>query len=289
MKLKGLDKFLERIPKLSGKKIIILPIYVIVVLVLSLTIQIYFDLLPSIIPENGTLGYFTIIFPVLGVALMGAIGILLVYQMWSRRDRLKAKYGQLSYQRIFLAGFAGVVILFSIIVNNFIPFYQYDLNFWTQFPFKIFITPLSSYLTPISLLLGYIRFFLGVFFCILGASTMARAIFTFGFDYMTVTYLYFPEESELQDHQIYSVLRHPAYSGMLLVCLGGTIIQLTLYSISFFLILYFGMYIHVHYVEEKELINRFGDSYVEYRKKTPAFFVHMRDLGSFLNFILGRE
>lgn len=289
LKLKGIDKFIEKLPKFSGKKIIILPIYCIVVFSLSLGIEIYFDLLPSIIPVNGALGYFIIIFPVLGEILMGSIAIFLVYQMWSKRDRLKAKYGQLSYQRIFLVGFGGVVIIFSIVINNLIPFYQWDLNFWSQFPFSIFTNPLTSYFTPISLLLGYIHILLGGFFCILGIIMMVRAIETFGIDYMTVTYLYFPEESELQDHKIYSILRHPAYSGILLISLGGMITQFTPYSIIFFLILYFGMYIHIHFVEEKELINRFGDSYLDYRKKTPAFFVHIKDWGLLFGFLLGRE
>ncbi|MFX1312405.1 MAG: methyltransferase family protein [Promethearchaeota archaeon] len=289
MKLKGIDKFREKIPKFSGKKIIILLIYCILVFMLSLIIQIYFDLFPTMILVEGALGFFIIVFPVLGVTLMGSIAIFLVYQMWYHRDRLKAKYGQLSYQKVFLVGFGGVIIIFSILINNLIPFYQWDLNFWSQFPFSIFITPLTSYFTPISLLLGYIRFFLGGFVCILGFMMIFRAIETFGIDYMTVVYLYFPEESELQDHKIYSVLRHPTYSGIILICFGGMIIQLTLYSIMFFLILYIGMYIHIHFVEEKELINRFGDSYKEYKKKIPAFFVHIKNWNLFLKFILGRE
>ena len=288
LKLKGIDKFLERIPKFSGKKIVILPIYVLVIFSLSLMLQIYFDILPSIITVSGLLRIFTIIFPVLGVLIIGFMGIILVYQMWSRQKRLKVKYGQMSYQKIFLVGFAGVVLLFSIVVNNLIAFYQYSPSFWTQFPFSIFVTPLTSSITPVSLLLGYIHFFLGVFFCLLGVVTMIRSVLTFGFDYMTVTYLYFPEESELQDHKIYSVLRHPAYSGILLVCLGGTIIQLNIYSIIFFLILYIGMLIHIHFVEEKELIQRFGNSYKEYRKKTPAFFVNVKNWGTFLKFLSGR-
>jgi len=289
LKLKGIDKFREKLPKFSGKKIIILPIYFILVLIFSLIIQIYFDVLPSVILVNGTLGYFTIIFPVLGVIIMGSMGLLLVYQMWYNRDRLKTKYGQLSYQKIFFVGFGGVAIIFSIVINNLIAFYHWDLNFWSQFPFSIFITPLTSYFTPISSFLGYIRLLFGVLFFILGIITLIRALETFGFDYMAVIYLYFPEESDLQDHKIYSILRHPAYSGIILLCLSGTIIQLTLYSIIFFLILLFGMYIHIYFVEEKELINRFGDSYIDYRRKVPAFFVHISDWGLFLKFILRRE
>jgi hypothetical protein len=115
LKLRGIDKFREKIPKFSGKKIIILLIYCLLVFSISLTIQIYFDLLPSIIPVMGGLRYFIVIFPVLGVILAGSIAICLVYQMWARRDRLKARYGQLSYQKIFLTGIGGVIILFSII------------------------------------------------------------------------------------------------------------------------------------------------------------------------------
>jgi len=114
-----------------------------------------------------------------------------------------------------------------------------------------------------------------------------RALETFGFDYMTVIYLYFPEESEMQYHKIYSILRHPAYSGALFLCLGALIIQFTLYSISFYLILYIGMYIHIHFVEEKELIDRFGDSYREYRSQTPAFFVYPKRLGLFFKYLFG--
>jgi len=52
---------------------------------------------------------------------------------------------------------------------------------------------------------------------------------------MTVTYLYFPEESKIQNHEIYSVLRHPMYAGALLLGLGGMFSTLTLYSVVFLL------------------------------------------------------
>jgi len=287
MKIKGADKFREKIPKFSGKKIIAIPIYVIFVFTISLTIQLYFDFLPTIISSEGMLGYLSVLLPILGVTLMGSLAIFLVYQMWYHRDRLKAKYGPLSYQRVFLAGFGGVVVLFNIVIHNFIPFYLWDFSFWSDYPFWVFTSPLTSYITPIALTLEYIRLFLGGFICILGVIIIFRAIVTFGIDYMTVIYLYFPEESKLQDHKIYSILRHPAYSGMLFLCLGGMIIQLTLYSIIFFLILYIGMYVHIHFVEEKELIDRFGDSYRKYRNKTPAFFVHPKNWRSFFKYLIG--
>ncbi|MFW9901754.1 MAG: methyltransferase family protein [Candidatus Thorarchaeota archaeon] len=288
MKLKGFDKFREKIPGFSGKKIIFLPLYLLSILIVSLLIQIYFDILPTMLPTNGLLGFVLPWFPVFGVLIMGIIAIFLVYQMWFHRDRLKAKYGQLSYQKVFLAGFGGVVVIFSIVIHNYIAFYMWNIGFWSHFPYSILITTLSSYIPPMVLFFGYLRLICGIFLGFLGLLMSVRALFTFGFDYMTVIYLYFPEESELQDNKIYSALRHPAYAGALIICLGGAILQLTLYSIIFFFILYVGMLIHIHFVEEKELINRFGDSYKEYRKKVPAFFVHPKNWGQFFKFILGK-
>jgi len=47
------------------------------------------------------------------------------------------------------------------------------------------------------------------------------------------------------------------------------------------------MYVHIHFVEEKELIDRFGDSYREYRNKTPAFFVPPKNWGLFFKYLIG--
>ena len=47
------------------------------------------------------------------------------------------------------------------------------------------------------------------------------------------------------------------------------------------------MDIHIHYIEEKELIYRFGDSYRENRNKIPAFFVHPKNWGLFFKYLIG--
>ncbi|MFX1570141.1 MAG: methyltransferase family protein [Promethearchaeota archaeon] len=288
MKLKGIEKFREKLPGFSGKKIIFLPLYLFSLLIVSLLIQIYIDILPTILPTNGLLGFVLPWFPVFGVLLMGIIAIFLIYQMWLHRDRLRAKYGQLSYQKVFLAGFGGVIIIFSIVIHTYISFYKWNIGFWSQFPYSVFATALNSYIPLVMLFFEYLRLICGLFLGFLGILMCLRALFTFGFDYMTVIYLYFPEESELQDNKIYSSLRHPTYAGAIIICLGGAILQLTLYSILFFFILYFGMLVHIHFVEEKELINRFGDSYKEYRKNVPAFFVRPKNWGQFFKFILGK-
>ncbi|MHA1498982.1 MAG: hypothetical protein ACTSRT_15740, partial [Promethearchaeota archaeon] len=56
-----------------------------------------------------------------------------------------------------------------------------------------------------------------------------------------------------------------------------------------YLMLICGMFIHIHYVEEKELIKRFGDSYKEYRKNVHAILIRLRDIGRFIKFLIGKQ
>jgi protein-S-isoprenylcysteine O-methyltransferase Ste14 len=119
----------------------------------------------------------------------------------------------------------------------------------------------------------------------IGLLTCTRAIQVFGFDYMVVLYLYFPEESKIQENRIYSVLRHPTYAGAILIAQGGTFFTFTFLSFATYVLLLVGFCLHVHFVEEKELIKRFGDSYRNYRQKVPAFFINLNNLSVFLRFL----
>ncbi|MHA1725873.1 MAG: methyltransferase family protein [Promethearchaeota archaeon] len=105
---------------------------------------------------------------------------------------------------------------------------------------------------------------------------------------MFEVYLYFHEESKLQDHEIYSVLRHPVYASLVLICMGGMLFQMTLYSIITFIFYYFLFNIHIHFVEEKELINRFGNSYKDYQKRVPAIFIRPKNWKIFFKYLLGK-
>ena len=50
MKLKGVDKFREKLPALAGKKIIILPLYFITIIIITVLAFSYFDLFEEYIP-----------------------------------------------------------------------------------------------------------------------------------------------------------------------------------------------------------------------------------------------
>jgi len=286
---KGFDKFREKIPALAGKKIVILPIYILCMIIAAFAAYLTFDSLPDLLLSSGMNIILLSFFPLFGVLIVGGVGFILVYQMWLWRDHLKAKYGPTSYQRIFLFGFGGVVWVITLGINQYIAFFKYAPAFWAASPLNILATPLDTLLGVAAPIVFNLKVIVAVILLVVGILMFVRALQVFGFDYMTVVYLYFPEESEIQENEIYSALRHPTYAGALIIGLGGTFFTLTVFSFVSFAIFLLGFYIHVHFVEEKELIQRFGDSYAEYRKKVPAFFVNPRKIGTLLGFLFKRK
>jgi hypothetical protein len=127
IRLKGIEKFREKIPKFSGKKIIFFGFFVFFIILSTFTILIILDLSPLFMSEH--LGFFRPWFPIIGVGIFEILGLILVYQMWFWRKRLKIKYGYLAYQKVFLAGFAGILILIVLSFHSFIPFYTINSHF----------------------------------------------------------------------------------------------------------------------------------------------------------------
>ena len=288
MKIKGIEKFTEKVPILSGKRIFLLPLYALSILSLAILVMIRFDSIPGMAQSRGINPILLSLFPLIGELIVCIVGLVLVYQMWFWRDWLKNKYGRFSYQHIFPVGFTGIACVLSLSVNLFIHYWSFSPSFWISSPFKFLTIPLEGYCYALGTIVLWAKMALSVFFLGLGLTMIIRSLQTFGFDYMTVLYLYFPEESKIQDHKIYSVLRHPTYTGALLIGLGGTFSTFTLYSVIFFIVYFVAFCIHIHFVEEKELIERFGSPYQEYMKEVPAFFVKPNKLGVFFGFLLGK-
>lgn len=266
----------------------LLPLYAFSILLLSLLVMMGFDSLPGIAKLRDINPILLSLSPLVGELIVCTVGLILVYQMWFWKDRLKTKYGKLSYQHIFPAGFAGISCMLSLSVNLFIHYWSFSSAFWVHSPLRFLTILPEQYFYQLGPTVLWAKIALAVFFTVFGIAMALRSLHTFGFDYMTVLYLYFPKESKIQNHKIYSVLRHPTYAGALLIGLGGMFSTLTLYSIIFSLVYFLGFYIHIHFVEEKELIVRFGPSYQEYMKKVPAFFVNPKKLGILLGFLLGK-
>jgi protein-S-isoprenylcysteine O-methyltransferase Ste14 len=119
---------------------------------------------------------------------------------------------------------------------------------------------------------------------LLALLTVRSAILTFGIDYMAVVYLYFPEESEIQEHEIYSVVRHPTYLGGFLIGFSAIFFRFSIYSIFIGLLLCLVFRLQA-WKEEKELIERFGEGYIEYQKNVPGFIPRPGKIRAYLRFL----
>ena len=90
-----------------------------------------------------------------------------------------------------------------------------------------------------------VRLILSGGFALLGLLVVRSAVLTFGLDYMVVVYLYYPEESEIQNHEIYSVVRHPAYMAGVILAVAAMIFRCSVYSIVLGIIGYLIFRIHI--------------------------------------------
>ncbi|MBI3041737.1 MAG: isoprenylcysteine carboxylmethyltransferase family protein [Betaproteobacteria bacterium] len=69
----------------------------------------------------------------------------------------------------------------------------------------------------------------------------------------------------------YAHVRHPQYVGFILIMFGFLFQWPTLITLVMFPILVY-MYVRLAHIEEREAVAAFGDEYLRYSKRTPAFF-----------------
>lgn len=252
MKIKGLDTLSKHVPELnSSKGKTKIALYA---LTLFLLVTVYF-LITDNIPT----------WSIDSQIIIMALGFLMINMFFSRKHAYKEKYNELAY-RYALAHYVmpGLALIFASIAHAgymngpFIP-----LGWWTI----IFV--------------GF-----GWFMFCIGAILWIRSIFTFGIDNLAWLYIYHPEDGKIVNSSIYSILRHPMYGGILRIGIGLALLNGNANALAFALLVPLGFISWIRLVEEKELIERFGQSYLDYRKQIPAFLPRLRDLGKFFRFIL---
>jgi protein-S-isoprenylcysteine O-methyltransferase Ste14 len=200
-----------------------------------------------------------------GEVVFGALGFVWLSMFFRVKSSYRAKYGLLAYSKaVSRFGYPAVAIIVAVVVRiGNIPGPSIPHLWWY----------------PVLPALGWLLI-------IVGALLALRVLQTFGIDNLTMLYVYFPEESQLVDHQIYEVLRHPAYGAAQRIALGLALLNGTWFALTCALIFMLGLWGWVRLVEEKELLERFGPSYAAYRQHVPAFWPHPRDLGRFLKFLI---
>ena len=79
------------------------------------------------------------------------------------------------------------------------------------------------------------------------------------------------EKPEVINTGVFSIIRHPIYTGAILFYLGAILITLSLLSAVFWLVIII-VYILLARYEERILTKEFGEGYTAYRKKTGMLF-----------------
>jgi hypothetical protein len=118
MKLKGMDKLHEKLPAYPGKKLAILPIKGIVVTIVAYILLICLDILPRLFWSIDALVMLEPFLPLLGSLLVLIIAYSVIGQLWSARDRMKAKYGDLAYQKMIQRGMLGVFLVPPLVFHQ---------------------------------------------------------------------------------------------------------------------------------------------------------------------------
>lgn len=77
---------------------------------------------------------------------------------------------------------------------------------------------------------------------------------------------------------IYSIVRHPLYLGNFFMWLGPALLVKDLWFIVAFVLLYWLYYERIMFAEEQFLRRKFGQEYVDWAEKTPAFIPRWRSL-----------
>lgn len=286
-RLEGIDRLREKLPRYSGKRIVLLPVGALLAALLAYSLLILLDVLPRLLPGITVLAAVEPALPLVGSIIVAFVALRLIASLWIKRDEMKRKYGVLAYQYMFPRGLVGVFLVPTLVFHAFTsirslppgpPVNELTVNLSTS------IFALAGVDVTIDVAL---RLVLAGSLLVLGILTIRSAVLTFGVDYMTVVYLYFPEESQIQNHEIYSVIRHPAYFAVVLIGAAGLAFRMSVYSILIFALIYVLLRLHIRR-EEAELVDRFGKSYAEYRERVPRLHVRAKDAPAFLRFLLLR-
>ncbi len=194
-----------------------------------------------------------------------ALGFLVMSLFFSRKQAYQEKYKELAYRNAFAHyGMPGLALIMATIAHA----------GYMNGPF----VP-QGWWSIIFLVLGWFMLCIGIILWI-------RSVFVFGADNLALLYVYYPEEGKIINSSIYGILRHPVYAGVLRVGIGLALLNGNANAIAFAILMPLGLTSWIRLVEEKELIERFGQSYLDYRKRIPAFWPRLRDLGAFFKFLI---
>jgi protein-S-isoprenylcysteine O-methyltransferase Ste14 len=271
---------------------------VILIALFTLTILFILDILPILLPTVEWLAVLEPYLPPIGSMLMITGGLSIVHVVWRKRDKFISQDKKRAFQKSVKYTFTGIPVAMAGIIHMFLP-----VGWLAEkiFSITVFRNPLTDFFQiPIGQLAAAAagnsnyndtipRIVFSVLFLIMALLTMFRTIFAFGIDNAAMLYVYYPEESKIVNHKIYSIIRHPLYVSVYFLMISALISVFSIYSVIITVIFVLCFSYHIYCIEEKELIERFGDGFKEYRKEVPALVIHPKNWGKFFKFLIGKE
>lgn len=186
---------------------------------------------------------------------------LMVFGVLGHRKSYRKKYGEMAYRAIAFRFFipAGILMLNGIVRPIWVAGGDVPLFVW-------------------------LRILLGLYFLAMGILLEIKGIKSLGIDRVVFIYTVFPERGTQVQSALYEYLRHPLYAAMSHIALGIALLSGTFPGLLCSLIFVLKLWLWSK-LEEKELIERFGESYRNYQKKVPAFFPKLNQLKGFVRIV----
>lgn len=187
---------------------------------------------------------------------------LMVWGLLGHRKVYRERYGEKAYRKMVLHFFfwAGILMIAGAL-----------RPIWVE-------GPLMGWL-PL-----WLRILLGIYLMVVGFLLEFRGVKALGIDQVVLVYTVFPERARHVQSELYQFLRHPLYAALSHVALGIAVLSGTLPGLLCALVFVTKLWIWSK-IEEKELVEKFGESYLEYRKKVPAFIPKLKTIKGFFQAI----
>ncbi len=132
----------------------------------------------------------------------------------------------------------------------------------------IFIAFETSHFFPAPISHNYMVQWIGLGIALAGFVIHVTAIYTLGKFFKTVIII--QDQHQLISNGLYKYFRHPSYFAGMIILLGMGLMLNNWYGLLLILIIPFLTFIYRIKTEEKVLIQKFGQQYLDYRKKTWA-------------------
>ncbi len=253
MTIKGLDALRQHVPELNTPLGILWLLFW--PIVLCLLVNVFFMI------ESHAWPFWSLV----GEIALGGLGFGWLNQFFRLKDDFEARFGPLAYsQAARRFGLPAVTLIATAVAHlRTLPGPAIPDGWWS------IVLPVSGW--------GLIA---------AGTLLALRVVQAFGVDNLTMLYVYFPEESRLVSHKIYTVLRHPAYAAVQCLSFGLALLNGNWFALVGALSFALGLWGWVRLVEERELTERFGPAYATYRQQVPAFWPRLRDLKRLFEFLI---